>query len=179
MLEKESLSSINTQEAKVSPDQQPTTLKQIMKAATHTLEGYFKLRDFERDSKIYEKVGIRTFKRYLPTTGDLMWKHVWKKLGQEDWVKNETESLEDMELATQIFEAIHVVLLVIGPIEAVILANIANPELNILWGIIASIANTYAIMLQRYNRARLQRTIKRATSRNNSSRGIPVNNLAE
>lgn len=125
----------------------------LVKLATY----WFSLRSFESD-RFYEKLGIKFFKKYLPTTGDLVHKHLWKRFGASDNVKpNDLTSLKDYVKSTIACEIAHIIGFILY------LPFMFHPHgLLVALAIIANIlVNIYPIMLQRYNRGRLLRTIPR------------------
>jgi len=127
---------------------------------------YFAPRSFEfwRGGRAYELVGIRAFKCYLPTSGDLVSR--WRGKRWVCWIGRRTaESLSAHERRTRIWEARHIFGLASmlaltwwsievkgkGSWVALLVANL--------------LINGYPIMLQRYNRARLNGLVWRLGNR--------------
>lgn len=118
---------------------------------------YFLPREFERwrEGRAYELIGIRTFKHYLPTTGDLVSK--WWGTRWVSWRGSRTsQGLSAHEHRTRNWEARHI----FG-----FLSMLALTWLSIeIYGkgswvalLVANLLiNGYPIMLQRYNRVRIQ-----------------------
>ncbi|MBU2101116.1 hypothetical protein KKH05_00090 [Patescibacteria group bacterium] len=119
-------------------------------------EIYFTPRFWERRGKLYELFGIRIFKKYLPISGDLMMRKVFRGKMLEN---GHTETLENYERFTRVCECIHLVFFFVylsalfshGHVITVVVSNL--------------LVNVYPIMLQRYNRARLYRILERRRSR--------------
>ena len=123
---------------------------------------YFKPRDFEqiKDRTIYDFIGIRTFKKYLPTSGDLVRK--WKKINQFNPARlPRTEALHLLELKTRNYEWRHI----LGTFLFILLILLIDKKLTLfdmlfLW-LLNMFVNLYPIFLQRYNRIRILKLIKK------------------
>ncbi len=117
---------------------------------------YFKPKKFElyRDKTIYEFVGIKAYKKYLPTTGDIVRK--WRNIVQIKLDRSKRISeLYSYERQTRTYELRHI----IGIIAFVALVLVINKRLN-LFDIAFLTAlnlyvNIYPIILQRHNRIRV------------------------
>jgi hypothetical protein len=137
----------------------PSWFKQTVKTIS---DAWFDPKSFEEHPGLYEKLGVRMFKKYMPR-GDLMNRLVWKHFGHEDAVKpGDLSSLKNMEAYTRFFETVHMVGFGLG--VAGIGLSLANPDTSTLaegmaLGSLGAILNAYPIMLQRYNRVRLYRAI--------------------
>ena len=117
---------------------------------------YFKPKDFEfyRNKTIYEFVGIKLFKKYLPFTGDIARK--WRGLIQIKFNKSErTNELYQYELETRKNEIRHI----FGTILCVGLIFITDKKLSCFdicfLTLLNLYVNLYPIFLQRYNRIRI------------------------
>ena len=123
---------------------------------------YFKPRDFEqiKDRTIYDFIGIRTFKKYLPTSGDLV--RNWKKINQFNPARlPRTEALHLLELKTRNYEWRHI----LGTFLFILLILLIDKKLTLfdmlfLW-LLNMFVNLYPIFLQRYNRIRILKLIKK------------------
>lgn len=117
-------------------------------------DAWFSPKPFENE-QLYEKLGIRTFKKYMPTSGDLVMRHVWRKTRKVRGI----ESLRRLERGTRFPEKLHLVGLFAFPIVGVLVDQIgwAN-AINVFF-------NIYPIMLQRYNRIRYQGALRRMEER--------------
>lgn len=110
---------------------------------------------------IYEYLGIRYFKKFLPTTGDLARKS--KKIVQIELKNGKIDELYKYERQTRVYELRHLA----GALMYIILFFIFtdfsdSSRTGIRWtGIILfntflnAIINIYPIFLQRYNRYRI------------------------
>jgi len=123
---------------------------------------YFEPKPFETagDCRLYRLVGVRAFKRYLPTSGDLVsrWRGISRIQRAQDGLD---QALRRYERVTRSHEGRHIFgalsMLAIswwaitfhgkGEWPALIVAN--------------ALINGYPIILQRYNRIRLQSALAR------------------
>lgn len=106
------------------------------------------------EEKLYEFLGIRVFKKYLPTSGDLMMRYVRKKKMLMD---SKTDTLTAYAHFTITLEGLHVMMF--GFFLFVLL--IPFERLWIYVVVMNVFGNVYPIMLQRYNRARIYRLLKK------------------
>ncbi len=122
---------------------------------------YFKPKNFEffRDKPIYELIGIKTYKKYLPTTGDIVRKR--KKITQ---IKiSRTDKITELykyEKKTRNYEWRHI----IGAIIFILLTFVLNKKLTVFDWVFLPILNLYVniypIFLQRYNRIRIIKVLQ-------------------
>ncbi|MHB8625514.1 MAG: glycosyl-4,4'-diaponeurosporenoate acyltransferase CrtO family protein [Aggregatilineales bacterium] len=126
------------------------------------MDAWFEPESFERQPGFYERLGIRTFKRYMPISGDLIYHLIWKKLGAPDLITpNSISSLRSMELVGRLLETVHLMgFAVMASDLGTALANKSITSAAFVAGL-NMLVNVYPIMLQRYNRVRLQRTIQK------------------
>lgn len=117
---------------------------------------YFKPKKFEfyRGRTIYELIGIKIYKKYLPTTGDLVRQR--RKITQIKISKsNKIDELYKYERKTRSYEWRHI----IGAIIFILLIIIFDGKLTVFDWIFLSFLNLYIniypIFLQRYNRIRI------------------------
>ncbi len=124
---------------------------------------YFKPKKIEyyRDKTIYDFIGIKIFKKYLPTSGDLVSRK--RQIKHIDLTKaNRFEELYRYELKTRNYEWRHI----IGAIIFVAIRFLfdSNLRLTVLDFTILPIMNLYIniypIFLQRYNRIRILKILK-------------------
>ena len=120
------------------------------------LLAYFKPKAFEyhRDRTIYELVGIKIYKKYLPTTGDIARQR--RKITQINIGKGDKmEELYRYERKTRNYEWRHL----LGTLIFVILVVMIDKKLTLFdWIFLTGLnlyVNIYPIMLQRYNRIRI------------------------
>jgi len=138
----------------------------LKEAVDSIVESILSQKSFE-SPELYEKLGVREFKRYLPTTGDLMYKYVWKRLppiargffglenGAQAQITRDPKSVDEMLFVTKAVELTHYAMLAVfsyfmyeqfnaGSLSGLAMATTTN-----------ALVNVYPIMLQRYNRIRL------------------------
>jgi len=135
----------------------PSWFKKMLDSIVDTMEDPKKIftpKQFE-SPELYEKLGIRTFKKYLPTTGDLMYKYVWKKLGESDQVTLKPDSVEKALNTTRAVEITHYAFLAIFSMYMYDYYESGNMTMLAVTTTLNALVNVYPIMLQRYNRMRL------------------------
>ena len=125
---------------------------------------YFRPKKFEyyRDITIYELIGIKIYKKYLPTTGDLARRR--KKIKQINLrSSNRYEELYRYERKTRNYEWRHI----IGAILFILFRFLFDSKLRLtvidftLLPAMNLYINIYPIFLQRYNRIRILRILKK------------------
>lgn len=107
----------------------------------------------ENNGKLYETFGINLFRKLLVLIG-------WEKLNKKaNPVKNDLESLLHLEYRTKQSELGHLIVffIVLGFTIYVALKFTFRESLYLL--VLNIILNVYPILLQRYNRPRLQRAL--------------------
>jgi glycosyl-4,4'-diaponeurosporenoate acyltransferase len=121
---------------------------------------YFKPKKFEfyRDRTIYELIGIKLYKKYLPTTGDIARRYrniVQIKLGKSERINQ----LYRYEKQTRNYEVRHI----IGAIGLIVLVFVIDKKLNVFDIVFLTALNLYVniypIFLQRHNRIRIIRVL--------------------
>ena len=119
---------------------------------------YFRPKKIEyfRNKTIYDLIGIKIFKKYLPTTGDLARRR--KKIKQIELTSSDRyKELYRYELKTRNYEWRHI----IGAIIFVVIRFLFDSELRFtIWDLtllplMNLYINIYPIFLQRYNRIRI------------------------
>ncbi len=134
---------------------------------------YFKPKRFEfyRDRTIYELIGIKTFKKYLPTTGDIVRqrrKIVQIKIGVADKI----DELYRYERQTRNYEWRHL----IGVLIFIVLTLLIDRKFTAYdWVLLTALnlfINIYPIFLQRYNRIRIIKVLK------TNGKSSPYDNLS-
>ncbi|GGF16413.1 hypothetical protein GCM10011518_27290 [Flavobacterium limi] len=115
--------------------------------------GYYKTKDWENKGKLYEKFGINLFRKLLVLVG-------WEKLNKKaNPVKNDLESLLHLEYRTKQSELGHLIVFFIV-LGFKIYVALRFTFVESVWLIILNIIfNVYPILLQRYNRPRIQRAL--------------------
>lgn len=120
-------------------------------------EWYFRPRSFElrRDGRIYILFGVRIYKRFVPTSGDII-----TRLRGIDRLKivesgGRRQALENYEKQTRKWEWRHLISAILLQSWAVG-AEVAFGNHNFLIStVINLLVNVYPIMVQRFNRARI------------------------
>ena len=138
-----------------------------MKFINSLLLHYFKPKSFElyRGKPIYEFIGIKLYKKYLPSTGDIMRR--WRNIKQIDiGCKNRIDELYRYERKTRYYEWRHI----IGAIILIVLTFFIDRKLTtfdlIFLAMLNLFVNIYPIFLQRYNRMRILLTIEKSGNKN-------------
>lgn len=123
---------------------------------------YFKPSMFEYygRSSIYKYIGINIFKKYLPTSGDLVYRFLGKKHLRFKSTKKYQELLK-LEKQTRKWEFRHI----IGMIGFVVVAGVIEKQYEpfdyVFLSILFLLLNIYPIALQRHNRIRIVNVLKR------------------
>jgi glycosyl-4,4'-diaponeurosporenoate acyltransferase len=122
---------------------------------------YFKPKKFElyRNKTIYELIGIKIYKKYLPTTGDIARQK--RKIIQINITKaDKIAELYAYEKKTRKYEWRHI----IGAIIFILLTFLLDRKLSVFdWILLPTLnlyINIYPIFLQRYNRIRILRVLQ-------------------
>jgi len=122
---------------------------------------YCKPRGFEYHgrSSIYKYMGINIFKKYLPTSGDLIYRYRGKKHLEFNSIEK-YQKLLSFEKQTRKWEFRHI----IGMIGFIIIAAVIDKQYKLSDFIFVSILflllNIYPIVLQRHNRIRIIHVLK-------------------
>lgn len=122
---------------------------------------YFKPKTFEfyRDRTIYELIGIKIYKKYLPTTGDIVRKR--RKITQiKIGTANKIDELYKYERQTRNYEWRHF----IGAFIFILLTLLIDKKFTVFDWVLLSVLNLYIniypIFLQRYNRIRIIKVLQ-------------------
>ena len=131
-------------------------------ARGNLFDAWFRPKRFESD-RMYEGLGARVLKRYIPTGGDLIMRRLRRDHPERRWVTSSFQSLRSYEKRTRLNESFHVV----GFTAFAVLAasRFASGSLTAL-GLAIALAldvmlGLWPVVLQRYNRLRLYRAINR------------------
>lgn len=134
---------------------------------------YFKPKHFEtyKQRTIYEYMGIRQFKKYLITDGDVVRK--WKKIRHINLDRNNRIlELQHAEKETRKYEISHLVFIFITLVILFFNYHRLSSLQWILIIVISIYANIYPIFLQRFNRIRILRVLKIASEKQQSSQNF-------
>ena len=133
----------------------------LVKKAT---DFWFDPKSFESE-EMYEKLGIRTFKKYIPT-GEVTSKLVWKLTHQNAFIGGSSEKdLRNFERFTRIYETIHLYFLPIAAASIGISLSRGDLGSAAFTAGMSTLVNVYPVLLQRYNRLRLYKAIEHAQTR--------------
>lgn len=108
---------------------------------------YFRMHDFEKKGRIYERLGIKRWKDKLPDMSKIFPSMLPAKNGFAD------VDTDVMIRETRVAEFVHAAIAVLGFPCVVIARGAAGWIMWILW----ALGNVPFIMVQRYNRPRLER----------------------
>lgn len=119
------------------------------------MKQYFNPKKFElyKNRTIYDFLGIKWFKKYLVTDGDLVRR--WRKVKSIHTEHNKIHALYKAELETKKYEIIHLIFLLIFMLIVGMRFKSITPVNWIIILLINLYANIYPIFLQRYNRIRI------------------------
>lgn len=115
---------------------------------------------WEKDGKVYEKLGIAKWKDKMPDKSKFTFaqnKTVRKSVGRDA----SGAHFELLARETCVAEAVHWALLVISPVLLITMTGWLSIVATVLYGL----SNVPFIMIQRYNRPRLVRLYKRMNAR--------------
>ena len=115
---------------------------------------YYPPRTFE-GGRLYPLLGIRFFKKYLPTSGDLVSRFRGVKRIRILESGGRQAALESYEKQAWRWEYRHLVSAVLLQAYAFIGGTLISPEHFWTSTIVNLVVNIYPVMLQRYNRARV------------------------
>lgn len=122
---------------------------------------YYSPKSFERwnNGKLYAFLGVRSFKKFIPTSGDYTSRLLgWHPIRDE---KNKEKALQDYDLFSRILEGVHVGSFAF--FTSLIIYTFGNGDLeSASWQTALNLTvNVYPIMVQRYNRARIYNLLER------------------
>ncbi len=125
------------------------------------MKQYFRPKKFElyKDKTIYDLLGIKWFKKYLFTDGDLV--RQWRKVKSINSGKNKFDELYEAEKETKKYEIIHLIFVLIFVLIVGLKFRNITPLNWIIILLINLYANIYPICLQRYNRIRIIKVLTR------------------
>lgn len=124
-----------------------------------TTDWYFRPKQFERSGKLYEYLGVRWLKKLTDWQGKIYGKKPKYKNNYRLWDKTK-EGLIAFDSQTRKNEAWHTFFTcyTVAFATKLVMGESDNPGYSIFFGT-CLVVNIYAIMLQRYNRARLHNVI--------------------
>ena len=114
---------------------------------------YYRIRPFERDGRLYEALGVRWFRRFVPD-GDLA--NRWRRRHHSSFrVIPNRQAAERFVRRTELSEKSHLVLLLMGILSTAFAWEIGWRGWAWYLGTGNLAVNLYPVLLQRYTRARL------------------------
>jgi hypothetical protein len=120
---------------------------------------YYRLRQFEHDGRLYRKLGVRAFRRFV-INGDHM--NRMKRVHQPSFrfirTSVDAENWSRYSRAAETYHALH--LLLLSPAVAFAASSHRNISVGGLL-ILLCVFDVYPIFLQRYNRSRIERLLRR------------------
>ena len=116
----------------------------------------FKSFSWEKEGQIYEKIGIQWWKNRTPD----MSKYIRRAYPKQGNLLRNPEQLCKLVLETCSAEFVHWVLVLLSPVFAILM-----DECGVLAMILYIIGNLVSIIIQRYNRPRIQKIIQRIEKR--------------
>lgn len=129
-------------------------------------ESYYRIKPWEESGGLYEKLGIRFFKRFVPD-GD----YVNRRIRHSDpgyRVVCDQESIVRFAERTRLAEKCHLAGLWL-PLPCTVYALLLGWNTFALWLLLPSVPlHVYPVLLQRYSRTRIQRILKREKARRSS-----------
>lgn len=114
---------------------------------------YYQIRAFERSGRLYELLGVRLFRWFVPD-GDAANK--WRRRREPSFriIRNRRDALA-FRPRTELSERGHLVLLALGSFSAAFAWMIGWQGWAVYLGVGNVLVNLYPVLLQRYTRARL------------------------
>jgi hypothetical protein len=120
---------------------------------------YYRVHEFERSGRIYEALGVRLFRRFVPD-GDLA--NRWERRSNPYYrVIRGRQHAADFLPRTKQSERGHVVLLALGIVSAMFAWRLGWNGWAVYLSLGNVMVNLYPILLQRYTRGRLQAILRR------------------
>ena len=114
---------------------------------------YFQTQSFEKNGDVYRLWGVNFYRKLLVWSG-------WEKYSRKDIkIRNQKSALEFAEYKSRSSEAGHTVLFYIIGLITILIADSFREA---VWLIILNVViNVYPVLVQRYNRPRFKRALKR------------------
>jgi len=121
---------------------------------------YYRVRAFERNGRLYERLGVRHFRWFVPD-GDAA--NRWRRRRDPAFriIRNRRYARAFWQ-RTELSEKSHLVMLVLGGLSAWYAWSISWPGWALYLAAGNVLVNLYPILLQRYTRARLSAVLGRA-----------------
>ena len=122
-------------------------------------ERYYRVRGWESSGRVYERLGIRFFKRFVPN-GDYI-NRIIRHSDKSYRVIRDAESTVRHGDMTRLAERCHLAALWL-PVPCIVYALMLGWNKFALWLFLANVPiHVYPVLLQRYTRARIQKVLTR------------------
>jgi Glycosyl-4,4'-diaponeurosporenoate acyltransferase len=118
---------------------------------------YYRIRHFERSGRVYEVMGVRLFRWFVPD-GDAANKLRRRHRPEFRIIRNRRYARAFVR-RTELSEKSHLVMLALGTFSAVFAWRIGWAGWALYLGVGNLLVNLYPVLLQRYTRARLRRIV--------------------
>lgn len=137
------------------------------------LDAWFDPKSFEQNPGLYEKLGVRKFREYIEIKDVLLARLTWRKVVEDEAQEklNNISTLKDFESFTRLCEVGHLVSFGLMTAALGIFLQSGSITGAVFVAGINTLMNIYPIMLQRYNRVRLYRVIRKM--KGESSNDLP------
>ena len=120
---------------------------------------YFRVQGFERSGRIYEWLGVRTFRKFAPD-GDFA--NRWERRKDPGFrMISSRKSAADFIVRTRQSERGHIVLLALGVVSTAYAWSVGWHGWAVYLAAGNILVNFYPIVLQRYTRGRIERLLRR------------------
>lgn len=123
-------------------------------------EFYFRPKWFEQSGKIYEFLGVRLFKKYIPS-GD----YPFGLFRSPTLYSTSSRALKSYESFYRLAEIIHLIGFMVVGHFCVLFFTEGDLISGVLWVFMNILVNLYPVFIQRYNRARVYLILERRTVR--------------
>lgn len=115
---------------------------------------YFASKDWEQRGKIYEWIGINLFRKFLVIIG---WERMNKKANP---IEKNKQALEHNLLRTKKSELGHLIIFVLVAIASLAVVVQSGIKSALWLSLFNILFNLYPVLLQRYNRPRIERALR-------------------
>ncbi|KKR78344.1 MAG: hypothetical protein UU23_C0001G0108 [Candidatus Curtissbacteria bacterium GW2011_GWA1_40_9] len=161
---KEALRPIQSQDTEAE-NPEGKALRIAGKAAEVVAEAYFAPKLWEKNGTVYRWMGVRTFKRYIPS-GDAVIRMVRRgggsHLGGFSLPEPTLDAAKKYDRYTRIWETVHAAGLAAAVTRISMSLTDGAVDKHTFINVATGLVNLYPVMLQRYNRARIYGLLKRA-----------------
>lgn len=120
---------------------------------------YYRVRSFEQSGRLYEALGVRLFRRFVPD-GDFA--NRWRRRQEPTFriISNRRAAAAFVQ-RTEVSEKSHLVLLLMGLLSSAFALRLGWQGWAVYLGVGNVLVNLYPVLLQRYTRTRLRAVVAR------------------